>query len=536
MSQGATSPTAGARATAPRDDQARGHGFRLGLVRIAWGGAVLLGIGTFAARLPGHYADLQRVCSGPVCAYGQLSPQAAQSFQTLGLSLGTYALLRAGLTLTVALTFFVIGTVLAWRKAHDWLTLLVALWIVCAGTATITGAYGLGTGSTAQGHEVSAQVVNRLTEFGLCLLVFALFPTQRVVPRAAFWLLVGIGLFVAGPSPFPSSVTVLWRLSVLAGLLLAQLYHVSYVRHVLGRDQPQRHSAWTTMGISLVIGAATVLLVLAHADQSLASVALLLFYGAIIGAEVLQLSRYWWVASPVARQQTKWIAFGLAVYVTTAAVLLAPVFFLPSLGHSGSFYQTIHTLVLIMVMLILPYTVASAILRYRLWDIDRLINRALVYGSLTALLGILYAGLLIGLEGLAGRLTKEASQPLVLVVSTLAIAAVVQPLRLRVQTIIDRRFYRRRYNAEKTLAAFGAALQSEVDLEQVRQRLLRVVEETMHPAQISLWLRQPEGHPADHPTSVKIASSAAVERTRAGLASDDEDSKAQLRAGASAGK
>jgi hypothetical protein len=154
---------------------------------------------------------------------------------------------------------------------------------------------------------------------------------------------------------------------------------------------------------------------------------------------------------------------------------------------------------MIVVSLIMPVSITIAILRYRLWDIDGLINRALVYGSLTGLLGMLYFGLLIGLEGLAGLVTKQASQPVVLVVSTLAIAALVQPLRSRLQNIIDRRFYRRKYDAEKTLAAFSAALQREVDLDQVRQRLLSVVDETMRPAGVSLWLRQPEGHPSDNP-------------------------------------
>jgi hypothetical protein len=499
MSPVAASPTSGGSLSAPPADNKRLQGRRLVLVRIAWGAAALIGVGTFAARLPGHYMNLQRVCAGPVCAYGQLTPQAARSFATLGLSLGTYAILRAGLTLMVALTFFVIATVLAWRKTNDWLTLVLALWIVCAGTATITGAFGLGTDSTVEGHEISAQVVNLLAEFGLCLPVLALFPTRRIVPRATFLLLVCVGLFIAAPPRYASSVTLPLRLGVLAGLLLAQIYHFYHVRRGSSREEQQQQRHRTTLGITVAIGAAMVLLVIAAVDRSLMSLALLLFYAAVIGADVMQLSRYWRVAGPVARQQTKWIALGIAVFVTVAAVLLAPVLFMPSLGHSGSFYQTIHTLILIVVSLVLPVTITIAILRYRLWDIDGLINRALVYGSLTGLLGILYFGLLISLEGLVGLVTKQASRPVVLVVSTLAIAALVQPLRRRLQNGIDRRFYRRKYDAEKTLAAFSTALQNEVDLEHVRQHLLAVVDETMRPAQVSLWLRQSEGHSGDHP-------------------------------------
>jgi hypothetical protein len=494
MSQVAASPTTGANSSSPQANGSRSHGRLLVLVRVAWGIAALIVVGSFAAQLPGHYADLQRVCTGPVCAYGQLSPSAAESFQQLGISLGSYAVLRTSLTLLVALTWFVIAAMLAWQKPNDWLALLVALWFIIAGTATITGAFGLGTGSTVQGHELYAHVVNLGAEYGLILVVFALFRTRRFAPRAAFWLLIGIGFFAAGPLPDSNPLTLPLRLGVLTGLLVAQIYHVW---RFTGREL-QWTTQWATIGLTVVIGVATAFLVIADVDRSLTTLATLLFYVAVAGAEVMQLSRYWQVAGPLGRQQTKWIAFGVAVFVILAAMLLAPVIFLPSLGTSGSFYQTIHTLVLIVVSLVGPVTITLAILRYRLWDIDSLINRTLVYGSLTSLLGALYAGLLISLESLAGLLNKQAGQPLVLVVSTLATAALIQPLRTRLQQVIDRRFYRRKYDAEKTLAAFSATLQNEVDLEQVRSQLLSVIEETMQPTQVTLWLRQPVAHPADH--------------------------------------
>ena len=135
-------------------------------------------------------------------------------------------------------------------------------------------------------------------------------------------------------------------------------------------------------------------------------------------------------------------------------------------------------------------------LRSHLWDIDTLINKAMVYGSLTGLLGTLYAGLIIGLESLAGLFGGMAAQnPVALVVSTLAIFALFLPARRRIQSFIDRRFYRKKYDAEQTLAAFSASLRQEVDLEQLREQLLAAVQETMQPAHVSLWLRQPERSP-----------------------------------------
>jgi hypothetical protein len=444
------------------------------------------GVGIFVARLPGHYAALQRVCSGPVCAYGQLSPEAVHSFQSLGLSLGAYAILRASIIVLVALIWFVIASVLAVRKSDDWLALLVAVWFIFVGAATITGAFGLGSDATVEGHEVITRAVNYVAEFGTCLLVFALFPTRRVVPRAAFWLLVVFGFFVAGPLPNGSSLTLPFRLATLASLTLAQLYHFWRMPGPTQRRLPR----WITLGISVFIGLAMVFLIIAQVRASLTSLAALIFYGTLAGADAIQLSRYWRVSSPMQRQQTKWIAFGLAIFVGMAAVLLAPVLFMPALGHSGSFYQTIHTLVLIVASTLLPFAITFAILRYRLWDIDVLINRTLVYGSLTGLLVAIYAGLILGLESLAGAISRQFSQPIVIVVATLVIAALFQPLRYRIQNLIDRRFYRRKYDAEKTLAAFSATLGNEVDLEQIRDQLLMVVYETMQPEHASVWLRK----------------------------------------------
>jgi hypothetical protein len=145
--------------------------------------------------------------------------------------------------------------------------------------------------------------------------------------------------------------------------------------------------------------------------------------------------------------------------------------------------------------LLLALSFGISILRYRLWDIDTLINKTLVYGSLTGLLGAIYSGLIIGLESLAVVVTGTANEPVVLVISTLAIAALFLPARTRLQALIDMRFYRKKYDVEKTLAAFSAPLRQETDLEQIRERLLAAVQEAMEPAHVSLWLRQPERHP-----------------------------------------
>jgi len=138
----------------------------------------------------------------------------------------------------------------------------------------------------------------------------------------------------------------------------------------------------------------------------------------------------------------------------------------------------------------LPVTMAIAILRYRLWDIDLVIRRTLVYFVLTGVLGMIYFGSVIGLQSLLGGLTGE-EQPLVIVASTLLIAALFAPVRSRAQLLIDRAFYRRKYDAAKTLADFAASARDETDLERLSDRLTGVVDVTMRPAHVGLWLRSP---------------------------------------------
>jgi hypothetical protein len=187
-------------------------------------------------------------------------------------------------------------------------------------------------------------------------------------------------------------------------------------------------------------------------------------------------------ARGVERQQLRWLAFAAALAAVALLVAVAGV----ATAKDRMVLAAIGTCVAL-----LPLATGAAILRYRLYDLDRIISRTLAYGLLTVLLGGGYAVVVLGLGQLLGQ-----DSPLVVAAATLAVAAVFQPARRRVQAVVDRRFNRRRYDAARTIQAFSVRLRQQVDLEALTGELLAVVEQTMRPTRVSLWLR-----PSPHDSS-----------------------------------
>ena len=208
-----------------------------------------------------------------------------------------------------------------------------------------------------------------------------------------------------------------------------------------------------------------------------------------------QVYRYRRVSTSRERQQTKWVVFGFSIgIIGFLLVIVLGNAFLPAAGLQSSVLRTLVAGTLIYgFLLLVPISIATAILRSRLYDIDVLINRTLVYVTLTATLALIYIGSIIVLQSLLRSVINQNSD-VAIVVTTLVIYALFQPLRSRIQSIIDRRFYRKKYDAARTLAAFSATLRQEVDLDQLREQLLAVVQETMQPEHVSLWLRPPAHH------------------------------------------
>jgi hypothetical protein len=217
-----------------------------------------------------------------------------------------------------------------------------------------------------------------------------------------------------------------------------------------------------------------------------APVALYLVLG--VGSQGYRFARR---SNPIQRQQTKWVLFSFGFLVVMA------IWSISILASSQSQQQftardlwvsTIAVSLFTVSLAMLPISIGIAILRYRLWDIDVIIRKTLVYSVLTALLALVYFGIVVLLQGLFGRLAGVEQSTLAVVISTLAIAALFTPLRRRIQDAIDRRFFRKKYNAQQVLARFAQTARDETDLDALTAELVRVVDGTLQPESVSLWL------------------------------------------------
>jgi hypothetical protein len=409
---------------------ARLYGRWLLLARGVWITLVVLTLVIFGASLPVYIALQQTLCAGTECASGTLlTPAQAEVLKGIGFSLSDYAVYSVAFTLATIVVCLGVSTVIVWRRSDDRMALLVALMLVTFGPL---GATTTVLARPSSWHLAAACLV--FLAVALFVLVFLLFPTGQFVPGFTRWIAV---------------VT-------LAVLVLAFL-----------PDSPVTQ------------------------NPSALFVGYLLSLGVVAMLALVQVYRYRRISSPRERQQTKWVVFGLAA---PCAVLVGGygLTIIPALGDTsapiGASYQLALGAILGCTLLLIPLSFGFAMLHSRLWDIDVLINRTLVYGALTASLSLLYVGLVIGLQALLRGIISHDSG-VAIVFSTLAIYLLFQPLRRRIQRIIDRRFYRSKYDAAKTVAAFSATLRQEVDLDQLREHLLAVVQQTMQPAHVSLWLR-----------------------------------------------
>ncbi|HEX6484178.1 MAG TPA: hypothetical protein VF043_35485 [Ktedonobacteraceae bacterium] len=409
------------------------------IARVTWLVLIIFSLGFLVASFLSYYQQLQTACVGPIACNiaGALPAKGFHELLALGLSASEYAAFNTIFWGIDILIWGTIGFLIFLRRSDDWLALLAAFTLVIFNTEVITSSLVI----SHPALTLPITLMDFLGQLSLVLL-FLLFPNGRFVPR---WM----GLVA----------------------LLGVLQAVTEVAPATSPLSSNNVPAWVNGLFALII------------------------YGSVIFSQIY---RYRRVSTPAQRQQTKWVVFGMIVIVA-GFIVLAPLFSALGINQAVMPYADFLGFAYPLLLLLLPICTCIAILRYRLYDIDTLINRALVYSLLTGMLVVLYAGLTIGLESLVGLLTRQPSQPVIIVISTLAIAALFQPLRHRIQNVIDRRFYRRKYNAQKILQAFSATLRSEIDLNQLSGELLTVVNETMQPAHVSLWLRSSGRFPEASP-------------------------------------
>ena len=359
--------------------------------------------------------------------------------------------------LITVLTFSVVGAIIASRQPRNaigWLFCGVGLMVGINGLAGGYAEYRL-SGSSAPGSL--AETAAWFASWSWTLLVYV--PTS-------FLLL----LFPDGRLPSPRWRPVVWCAAIgLIGFLAGYTLEPGPLD-----DFPQITNPY---GVdSLVLESVAIAgAILASASMVASAVSL-----------IVRMRR----AERMERQQIKWLAYGGAVVVS--AVFAS--------GVISIWSHNVSIAVVSFGLLGVPVFTGVAIGRYRLYEIDIVINRTLVYGALTAALVAVYFGGVATTQALFRALTGQEQQPqLAIVVSTLAIAALFNPLRGRIQSFIDRRFYRRKYDAQKTLEAFSSKLRDETDLEALSGDLEGVVRETMQPAYVSLWLR-PDKNSKGQPT------------------------------------
>lgn len=398
-----------------------------------WIAVVVAVLIVFVASIPPYFTSLHM--AGPpdqgVNGDQQLTSAGLQQLHALGLSADFYAAYFVAIFAFFVAVWLVVGVLIFWRKADDRMAYFGSLILAIFPVNFIVGNM---VDSLPASWWLPVQSVRFFGGMGLALF-FYIFPDGRFVPRWTRWLLIG------------------WVIHELFGDTI----------FAYATFNPFLHLTWLDA---------------------------LLFISLLLTLVGTQIYRYRRVSNAVQRQQTKWVVFGMTIAVLGFAATLTIGSVSMGIDMTSMPIVNMITNTMLMAFLILiPISIGFAISRSHLWDIDIIINRALVYGSLTGILGALYAGLVIGLESLVRTITgQSADQPIVLVISTLIIAALFQPARKRIQLIIDHRFYRKKYDARKTLAAFNATLRDEVDLGQLQESLLAVVEETMQPAHVSLWV------------------------------------------------
>jgi hypothetical protein len=404
----------------------------------------MLTVAVMVASVPPLFERFSSVCTDgtDVCLQNSEVPASALGgLRDAGISLGAYAAFTVGVEILCKVVWISVAALLFVFRSRDRMALLVSFFLLTFGTATL-----LTNGTDALAAENPAWwVIARglqITGEVFSVLFLLTFPDGRFVPR--------------------------WTPIVAIVFLLFQI-----PGDLFPREMP--------IGTGFL-------------NEAVNTAGAFVFFGSVATMLASQVYRYRRVSGPEQRRQTRWAVFGTTLAIATLIGAYGSIFLLTGDPENSAFLVLVVGSLIPLVMLLIPLSVFVAVFRSGLFDIDLVINRALVYGTLTASLAFVYLGAVAGLQRLVAPLAGESNQ-LVIVASTLLIAALFNPLRRRIQHVIDRRFFRKKYDAAKTLDTFSAKLRNETNLDSLSDELVGVVRETMQPEHASLWLRRPENSP-----------------------------------------
>jgi hypothetical protein len=406
-------------------------GRSLALARLGWTAVALIVLVPTLIASPVYYNLLRQVCD--TCL---LTPVLVDSLAQVGLDIRVWSVWQLASTVLVGAGWIGAGMIIFALRSTDRRAILISVFLMLVGPGFGGIPYDL---AIAQPEWMFIQrTYGYLASVGFLGLAL-LFPNGRLAPRWSLWPLLYL-LVIFFPNSF--------------------MYGSRY-----------DFSTWP-------IGFRVVLL-------------FLFMLGFLI---LIPLYRYRHYFSSVERQQARWAVLGfIAAAIGIALTMLTVTGLMPcslnEVGEPNEIYcDFAQGLGYGLSPMMIPIFIGVAILRSRLWDIDLIIRRTLIYSTLTLALGLIYLGAVVTLQNLMGGLTGERQPEIVTVISTLTIAALFTPLRRRIQSFIDRRFYRRKYNAEKALSTFAALARNETDLDQLKVNVVEVVEQTVQPEHASLWL------------------------------------------------
>jgi serine phosphatase RsbU (regulator of sigma subunit) len=422
-------------------------GWQLTTVRLIWGTFAVITVGLFLTAIPYRFNELQVLCDQDIpCRNLQISPQHEPLLADSGLSLNFYAGTITIVETAVFVVFTAVALVIVWRKSDDWFIFLISLMLLIA-PGGLTWMFGALVDHVPELDWLKGFWTSTAASTGF-FMIFAL-PDGRFVPRWSWKVCVAWAIYAMLLIP-----SVVPRFSTLADIL---------------------------------------------------------FFSMIFFGILSQVYRYKRISTSILQQQTKWIMYGFVISVLGIGLYqMVTQFF--KMG-ANSQWHPLYDLIAYPMRAISVFSflvaVGISVLRYRLWEIDILINRTLIYSILTGVLSLVYLGIIAFFQLTISNLINLSNE-IAAVASILVIITLFQPVRQQVQTAVDRRFYRRKYDTAQTLAAFSATLRDQVNLTDLLQAISDVIQETMQPAHLTVWLRHQVDRPGPEPfvsqtTSATIA-------------------------------